>query len=255
MVAPATTLWSPQQFCLSASTSDPDLSDVATTAYELVCRVDFSAPGFCLIDLPEGVTSQTQRRFMLSLKRTMHRIHSARTGRDLVYLSAARFDQQVTTKLHRDSGPAECFLMLGYEPSPVSADLAVADYSLCAHDWRLTPEQLLALHNPMFGTGEDVLRPYLTRINCYSNLSHQVLLINNSIAAPSDKQGAWQGVLHTATVHNPSDALRRVVNSTLIASVPAGTPESVSRHEQELFAATDLVRRRGYDRHHLEDDS
>lgn len=255
MVAPATTLWSPQQFCLSASTSDPDLSDVATTAYELVCRVDFSAPGFCLIDLQEGVTSQTQRGFMLSLKRAMHRLHAVRTGRDLVYLSAARFDQQVTTKLHRDSGPDECFLMLGYEPSPVSADLAVADFSLCAHDRGLSPQQLLTLHNPMFGPGEELLGPYTTRINCFSNLNHQVLLVNNSIAAPSNDRNAWLGLLHSATVHNPSDALRRVLNSTLIASVPAGTPETVSRQEQEQFAATDVVRRRGYDRRHLEDDS
>lgn len=251
MVAPATVQWSSREYCLTA---DALASDLSETTYDLVCRVDFSAPGFCLIDLGPNTTSQTLRRFMLSLKAAMRAIHSARTGRDLVYLSAARFDQQVTTKLHRDSGPAECFLMLGYEPSPVSAELALADFSLCAHEMGLTPEQLLARHNPMFGPGEDLLRPYTVPVECFSSQSSQVLLINNSIAE-FGAAGGWQGVLHTATVHNPSDAQRRVVNSTLIASLPAGSRETVSADEQEQFATTDVIRRRGYDRRHLDDDA
>jgi hypothetical protein len=144
--------------------------------------------------------------------------------------------------------------MLGYEPSPVSAELALADFSLCAHEMGLTPEQLLVRHNPMFGPGEDLLRPYTTPVECFSSHSSQVLLINNSIA-DFGAAGGWQGVLHTATVHNPSDAEPRIVDSTLIASVPAGSHETVSTAEQKLFATTDVVRRRGYDRRHLDDDA
>jgi hypothetical protein len=109
MVAPATVQWSSREYCLTADALASDLSPLAGTTYDLVCRDGFSAPGFCLIDLGQNTTSQTMRRFMLSLRAAMGDIHSARTGKDLAYLSAARFDQQVTTKLHRDSGPAECF--------------------------------------------------------------------------------------------------------------------------------------------------
>ncbi|HEY8504460.1 MAG TPA: hypothetical protein VIL46_07750, partial [Gemmataceae bacterium] len=123
-------------------------------------------------------------------------------------------------------------------------------------------------HNPMFepprrdrslqkGTegGGERLRPYTTSVACFSNGSFQVLLINNSVAPYSPRGETWQGLLHTATVRNPSDALRRVVNSLMVASVPAGEPEPVPEAGQEAFVRTEVVRRRGYDRTHLDDDA
>jgi len=46
---------------------------------------------------------------MVDLKRAMARVHESVTGNTLIYLSAARFDQQTTTKPHLDGGPDECF--------------------------------------------------------------------------------------------------------------------------------------------------
>ena len=191
---------------------------------------------------------------MIALKRQMQSIHQDRTGRVLVLMSAGRFDQQVTTKFHRDGGPDECFLMLGYEPSGVSAEVSVADFSRCAFDMGLTPAAFLDKHNPMFTAGELLLRPYTTSVRCFSSSHSQVFFINNSVAPYSEAGGSWQGVLHTATVHNLSNALRRVVNSTLVASVPRGTQEPVSEAEQEDFMTTTVLRRRGHDKQYLEDD-
>jgi hypothetical protein len=245
--------WLPADYCLSTATDQPDES-LAVEVYDRLCRTDFAAPGFCLIDLGPEFSSPAQRRFMVALKRSLQVIHELRAGRGLVFVSLARFDQQLTTKPHRDGGPDECFLMLGYEPSPVSAEVVLSDYARCAHDLRLTPGEMLARYNPMFRAGEDVLRPYTTRVACISNRSYQVLLINNSIAAYAKTGGGWQGVLHTATIHNPADAQRRVVNSIMIASVPLGEAEPVSTAEQVDFMTTSVVRRRGYDKGHLEDD-
>ena len=80
-------------------------------------------------------------------------------------MSAGRFDQQVTTRLHRDGGPDECFLMLGYEPSAIVAEIGIADYSKCAHDMGLSASEFLDHYNPMFAAGEDLLRPYTRRWN------------------------------------------------------------------------------------------
>ena len=191
---------------------------------------------------------------MVDLKREMAAIHESRTGSTLIYLSAARFDQQTTTKPHLDGGPDECFLMLGYEPSDVDAELEISDYSRCAFDLGISPKEFMAKHNPMFQTGYEMLRPYTTRIPCFSPTDYQIILINNSSAPFSRDHPRLQGTLHTATILTPDESKRRVVNSTMIASAPATTPDIVTESEQQEFITTSVVRRRGYDKPHLDDD-
>ncbi|MCE9544753.1 MAG: hypothetical protein K8T25_04435, partial [Planctomycetia bacterium] len=81
-----------------------------------------------------------------------------------------------------------------------------------------------------------------------------ILLINNSVANYSEENGSWQGVLHTATVCQPSDEQRRIVNSMMMASVHLGTEEPVSAAEQLRFVEWTVVHRRGYDKPLLADD-
>jgi hypothetical protein len=250
-IAGMTQPWKPIDYCLKTS---PDrMEPIATEVYRRVCRSDFADPGFAVVDLGDA-DSRTLRRAMIELKSALDALHQAQTGRDLAYLSAGRFDQQVTTKLHRDGGPVECFLMLGYEPTPIEAELALADYTRCAYDRGLTPAEFLERHNPMFAAGERLLEPYTTRLACFSNRRAVIVLVNNSEAAFDPTGRSWQGVLHTATVLNPSEALRRVINSTMITSVAPGASKSVTAEELETFATTGLVRRRGYDKPLADDD-
>ena len=123
-------------------------TELAAIVYERVCRTGFDAPGFYLIDLSPKTSSESLRQVMLSLNDGLRDIHRDHAARDLVFLSAGRFDQRVTTKLHRDGGPDECFLMLGYEPSEVVAEIAIADYAKCAHDMGLSAGEFLDHHNP-----------------------------------------------------------------------------------------------------------
>ena len=65
----------------------------------------------------------------------------------------------------------------------------------------------------------------------------------------------WQGTLHTATILTPDESKRRVINSTMIAVAPAGTPETITELQQKEFVTTSTIHRRGYDKQHLEDDT
>ncbi len=216
--------------------------------------MDFSEPGFCLVDAGRSLDSVSFRRLMVDLKQAMARIHESVRGPTLSYLSAARFDQQTTTRPHLDGGPPECFLMLGYEPTEVDSELEISDYAKCAFDLGLSPQEFMARHNPMFHAGYELLRPYATRIPCFSKTAFQIVCINNSSAPLSRESLAWQGTLHTATILTPDESQRRVINSTMIASVPIGTPDLVTEAQQQEFIHTSVVRRKGYDKTHLDDD-
>jgi hypothetical protein len=243
--------WSREKICIRPQALD--LPALAADVYQRTCRTGFEAPGFCALH-PGSLDSVAFRRLMVELKRAMAAIHQSVAGDTLIYLSAARFDQQTTTKPHLDGGPEQCFLMLGYEPSEVDAELEIVDYAKCAYDLGLSPKEFLARHNPMFRSGHELLRPYSTRIPCFSRSDFQIICINNSSAPYSRSEAAWQGTVHTATILTPDESKRRVVNSTMIAPAPPGTPDALSEAEQQEFITTSVVRRRGYDKTHLEDD-
>ena len=247
--------WSPEEICYSGCGAP--IPEVAGFVYRRICRTHFEEPGFCLIDLGANASSTGLRRTMLEISTVMSKLHQELTGKKLVYLSAARFDQQESTRPHLDGGPEECFLMLGYEPSPVASEFEVSDYSQCAHEMGITPAEFLQQHNPMFQNARDVLNGYTTRIPCFTSEHYQILCVNNSSSsydASWDSNLGWQGVLHTATIPKRDESCRRIINSTMIAPVIMEASGKLSDAELEQFATTTAVRRRGYDKLHLDDD-
>lgn len=142
--------------------------------------------------------------------------------------------------------------MLGYEPSGIDAELEISDYTRCAHDLGISAKQFMDSYNPMFKTGFDLLRPYAHPLPCFDPSTYQIVVINNS-SAPFDGQ-SWLGTLHTATILNPDDSKRRIINSTMIAPARTGSPDVIDDTDLQDFITTSLVRRKGYDRTHLEDD-
>jgi hypothetical protein len=215
----------------------------AEAVYDRVFRRDFSEPGFALIDLGPDCESKRQRQLMVDLKNEFSRLEGTHQGRELVYQSLTRFDQQVTTKPHRDGGPNESILMLGYEPSMIESRLEISDYSKCARDLGMTPAEFLDRFNPMFSTGRDQLATYTTPIAQFDNRSFQIVIINNSMEPLGD---GLVGVLHTATIINPNPDLRRIINSTMLAVVPLGEGGGISAVEQQDFLTTAVVRRPNY---------
>jgi hypothetical protein len=186
--------------------------------------------------------------------RSLREMHRKERAHDLIAISAARFDQQVTTKLHRDGGPDESLLLLGYEPTVIRSELRMADYSQCAANLGITSAVLLDQHNPMFRAGEQVLTDYTTLLSCFRNDHFQLVIINNSMADFSPAEWRWQGVLHTATIITPDPTQRRIINSMMLASAPLGTPSKISEDAVEVFVSTSEVKRAGYDKPELTDD-
>lgn len=236
--------WSADSICLRSGERDVDR--LSQLIYSRVCRVDFSEPGFCLLNLGSELDSSSFRQLMVELKQGLAVQHAAATGETLIYISAGRFDQQTTTRPHRDGGPEQSLLLLGYEPSEVESVLEISDYSRCAFDLGITPQEFLNTRNPMFRDGFEMLRPYATQFPCFSRTDYQFVAINNSSSPFTPDAGAWQGTLHTATIPHPDEKLHRVINSTMVARAPAGTPDVISEADIQDFIATPEVRGKKY---------
>ena len=218
-------------------------SELAEAAYLEVFRTDFSQPGFALFNLGPEFGSRQQRRLMVLLKDELARLDHRHRGRTLYYQSLGRFDQQVTTKPHRDGGPDESILMLGYEPTVVQSQISLLDYSKCAFDLGLTPAEFLDRHNPMFPDGLDRMASYTTTLTEFDDSSFQILLINNSVSPFGESR--LQGVLHTAEIINPDASRMRVINSTMIGC--GNAPKAISSSSDLAdFISTDQIRRATY---------
>lgn len=234
--------------------------------YARVMRRDLAAPGYALIVLrgasapasfpasrcsvprpPLGASafetpdrveslSLTLRAAMLGLKETLSAIHLAWTGQRLGYLSLARFDQQVTTRLHVDGAPPESYLMLGYEPSEVESALTLADLTRAAHAHSITPEELLrGLSTDRMGW-ERRLRPYIIPLRAGEARIPRILVLNNS-TLPYGADNS-QGMLHQATIRRSPPGARRIVNSILLVPIPPGDSEPAGTDLCDWFRTT-----------------
>src|SRR5262249_7223309 len=137
--------------------------------------------------------------------------------------------------------PRAALLMLGYEPSVVRSRLFLADYTHCAYDLRLTPEQFLNDLNPMFLPGEQQLSRYVTELPPFPESHSHILLINNSSLPFSPDRTHPLGVMHKAEIVNPTPAAQRLVNSIMLGTAAAGEDDLVGADGQRAFAQTDAV--------------
>lgn len=85
---------------------------------------------------------------------------------------------------------------------------------------------------------------YTTPIDNFNKTLFQIILINYSMNRIGE---GLVGVLHTARIINRNPNLSRIVNSTMIESVPQGFGESVSLEELHDFVTSAVVRRAVYD--------
>ena len=226
---------SPTDYCLNLS-AEPG-PESAEQVFGLVWRLDFTAPGFALLDLGLGVDSQTLRAWMVGLKERLSEIGVRRTGKPFIFRSMGRFDQQATTKFHQDGAPDQSMLMLGYEPSKVRSRLFLADYTRAAFDLGITPEQFLTDFNPMYKKGEELLVRYTAELPQPAEGHTRILMVNNSSLPFTEDRSNPLGVMHKAEIVTPDEAERRIVNSTML--VIEG--EEIGGEHQAEFVATDKI--------------
>jgi hypothetical protein len=221
--------------------SAPDEGTVEKV-FDLVWRFDFTAPGFCLLDIGTGVDSYTVRSWMVDWKERLSKVGAGRGRRPFLFRSMGRFDQQETTKFHLDGAPAESLLMLGYESSKVRSRLFLADYSRAAFDLGITPQQFLQDFNPMYRRGEELLERYVTELPQPAEGHARILLINNCSLPFTKDQTNPLGVMHKAEIVNPTEAEPRIVNSTLLVT----EGEEISPEKRRAFVTTDKISQKVY---------
>jgi hypothetical protein len=218
--------------------------DKGTTekVFDLVWRFDFTAPGFCLLDVSPGVDSHTLRSWMVDLKERLNEVGVRRGRRPFLFRSMGRFDQQETTKFHLDGAPAESMLLLGYEASKVRSRLFLADYTRAAFDLGIAPQQFLNDFNPMYRKGEESLGRYVTELPQPAEGHSWILLINNSSLAFIEDRTNSLGVMHKAEIVNPTEAERRIVNSTMLVT----EGDEIGPDKQREFVTTDKISQKVY---------
>lgn len=200
---------------------DPDNpAALASEVFRRVWRTALDAPGFALVRFVRPVASHELRRAMVELVAAM--------PMPFVPERFGRFDQQVSSRFHRDGAPPASLLVLGYEPTTVRSRFWIADSSAAAHAAGVSLAEYLKAHNPMFPAGEAALAPYVTELPLPHGEAYLVLA-NNSLL-PLDGTNPL-GVLHKAVIDEPDPAARRVINSIGYAVNVPGLP----RAELERF--------------------
>ena len=187
-----------------------ELSWVAWEVFTRVWRTTVTQPGFAVVRFGGPLTS-------LELRSVMIRLLEALPERFLLE-RVGRFDQQVTSRFHRDGAPPASLLLLGYEPSPVRSRVFVADPYLAAMAAGLGVAEFLAAFNPMLPDGETRLWPFATELALGHNEPCLVLINNSLVPNPVDGQHPL-GLLHKAELPAPDPTAQRVINS--LGLIPA----------------------------------
>ena len=196
-----------------------DPADVPATAPEVfrrVWRAALDQPGFALLRFAREVSSHELRCAMVELVDAF--------PLSFVPERFGRFDQQVSSKFHRDGAPPASLLVLGYEPTAVRSRFWIADSSAAASAAAMSLKDYLAVHNPMFPSGEAELAPFITELDLPHGESF--LVVVNNCLLPLDGANPL-GVLHKAVIPSPDQAGRRVINSigfTPLTANVAGLP-------------------------------
>jgi hypothetical protein len=206
------------------------LPDLATAVFRRVWRTTLDEPGFALIRFADPVESHALRRFLLDL--------AAAFPISFVPERLGRFDQQVSSRFHRDGAPPASLLLLGYEPSRVRSRVFAADAERAAVEAGLPVNEYLAAHNPMTPAGQARLWPVATELALPVNEPF-VVVLNNSLLPPCADRVL--GVLHKAEVPEPDLAATRVINSVglMRAGDAPGSPKAADEITH-FIARTDL---------------
>jgi hypothetical protein len=203
-----------------------DLTAVAAEVFPRVWRTTLDRPGFAVLRFATLLGSRELRRAMLGLVAAFPvRFVPERFG---------RFDQQVSSKFHRDGAPPASLLVLGYEPTTVRSRIWVADVAAAAAGEGMALGDYLAAFNPMFPAGEAKLGPFITELDPPRGEAF-VVVLNNSLLPVGN--GNPLGLLHKAVIDGPDPGATRVVNSVGFtpaepgAGLPAGEVEQFLRRD------------------------
>src|SRR5262245_37464900 len=204
-----------------------DRRDVGRVADD-VFRTVLDRPGFAHLALGPDEPVGGFRRWLVGLARALGEEYGRRFGRRLELTSLGWFDQQVSTEAHRDGGPDESVLVLGYEPTSVGSRLWLYDHTRAADDRGLTPAVFLERFNPLTEAGRRALEGHETELTAFAAGHYQAVVVNNGNRAPGGDSRGMLGVLHRALIPRPDPTARRVINSMMLAPADPLPDEAVT---------------------------
>lgn len=197
--------------------------------FRSVWRTTLDEPGWAILIPPEPFDSFHIRREMLRVLAAFGEV----AGGSFVAERLGRFDQQVTTKFHRDGAPNASLLILGYEPTTVRSRFFVADAHRAAERVGVGVNAFLSANNPMLPAGEAKLQQFVTEVTWPHELG-AIVVVNNSLFPDDASPGHPLGLLHKGVIEAPDPTVRRVINS--LGVTPGGAGRAVSDEEVRRFA-------------------
>lgn len=196
-----------------------------------VIRTSPTRAGFAAADLGVDLTPQQFRSILVGSAGGLDRVYRRDFSRRLVPWWLGRFDQRASAEAHRDGGPDESILLLGYEPTAVDSRLFLIDSTKHAADHGADPAAPAPdMTGPkLSAAGVSSLAAYTTEVMPFDRNHFRIVAINNSAATggPDAAARGMLGVLHKAVVPGPSPAHSRYVNSIMLAAVDAGTRDPI----------------------------
>lgn len=206
-----------------------DIAATAPAVFRRVWRTALDQPGFALLRFAREVEQRELRRAMVELV----------AGFPVAFVPErfGRFDQQVSSKFHRDGAPPASLLVLGYEPTAVRSRFWLADASAAAAHAGLPLADYLAANNPMFPAGEANLAPFVTELALPHGEPFAVV-VNNSLLPLGS--GNPLGVLHKAVIESPDPNGRRVINSAGFTPRAEGMAELPPAELERFLTRDDL---------------
>jgi hypothetical protein len=192
----------------SLSFLDPIPTAAVARIANAVWRTSLDRDGFAVIVPSSPVDSKSLRRFMVDFVTAF----GEAIGTPFVPERLGRFDQQVTTKFHRDGAPEASLLVLGYEPSSIQSRFFLADACRAANDAGMGVNAFLSANNPMFPNGERLLGPYVQELLVPRDTG-AIVVVNNSLFPDDTPTPHLLGLLHKGTIERPDPHARRVINS------------------------------------------
>jgi hypothetical protein len=204
----------------------PDnLPAAAAHLFGMVWRTTLEQPGFAVMRFAESVDSRQLRRTIFDLV--------AACPVAFVPERLGRFDQQVSSKFHRDGAPLASLLLLGYEATSVRSRIFIADASRAAHEAGVPLPEFVAKYNPMFPAGEAKYLPFVTELELPHGEPY-IVAVNNSLLPLVPGVANPLGVLHKAVIEEPDPAARRVINSVGLTLGPTDAAKSPAEIEHFL---------------------
>jgi hypothetical protein len=193
--------------------------DLARQVAAQVFRTTLALPGFAHLDLETAAgVGGTLSGLVEELGRELAEVYRQDFGRALELTPQGSFDQQVTTEAHRDGGPDDSILLLGYEPTTVASRLLILDFSRAAAERGQTPAEFLARFNPTSAVGRQELEGHVTELAGFDPDHAHLVVINNGNRALEQAHTGMLGVLHQGIVPRPDPTSRRIIHSWMLAA-------------------------------------